>query len=352
MTRERLHLLLGTALLSALGAGCGAGVREGDASPDAGTVTPPDDSGVVDARPPMADAGVACAPVPSTQMCEESVYYPCELPIALADPQAPSREECMVLCAPALDDAGATFFGCFFATGSGSSGGDVAGVRVSCTSCAIGRRPADLVADEPWTGADVVAEALAEMAHIEAASVHAFRRLAHALAELGADAELVARARRAARDEIAHARLVSQLARARGVAPRRVVIDRTRKTTTFELALENAVEGCVHETLGVAFLAHQRLYASDPELRAMAEALYEDELDHATLSWDLVALFARHLATDERDALAQAQSRALAAVIREVRDIDPRVRERLGLPTPHVVAGVVAHLEASLYAAA
>jgi hypothetical protein len=103
---------------------------------------------------------------------------------------------------------------------------------------------------------------------------------------------------------------------------------------TFELALENAVEGCVHETLGVAFLAHQRQHARDPELRAMAAAFYDDELDHAALSWDLVALFARHLTPAQHRALAEARSRALAAVVRETRDIDADVRERFGLPAP------------------
>jgi hypothetical protein len=237
-------------------------------------------------------------------------------------------------------------------TGATPSGGDAATLRVGCASCAVGRRPADLVEGEPCAGADPVAVMLAEMARVEAASVHAFRRLAHTLAELGADADLVARARRAARDEIAHARLVARLAKARGVAPRRVEVDRAHAPTTFALALENAVEGCVHETLGVAYLAHQRLHAADPELRAMAEALYEDELDHAALSWDLVAFFARHLDAAEREALALAQARALEAVSLEAKGLDPRVREHLGLPAPHVVAALVANLEPTLYAAA
>jgi hypothetical protein len=119
----------------------------------------------------------------------------------------------------------------------------------------------------------------------------------------------------------------------------------------FELALENAVEGCVHETLGVAYLEHQRHHAEDPALRALADALYEDELDHAALSWDLVTFFDRHLDPAERAALRSARARALDEVTRELHSIDPSVVSALGLPPPAVVGRIVDSLRTTLFAA-
>lgn len=349
MTRTRLQHLLTSALVLALPA-CGGSVV--DPSAFQGDTGPSDTGGPSDAASDSgADVAIdtgACTPIPDDATCAEKVTYPCGLPIALAG-TSPTAEECEELCAPIE-----------FHTGTGGPVycyvyGDDAGASrtVSCASCAVGRKPHDLL-DEPCDVRDEtpVARALAEMARIEAASVHAFRRLERSLGELGADEGTLARVRRAARDEIAHARRVSSLAKARGGLRRPVRVDRARRASTYELALENAVEGCVRETLGVAYLAHQRAHAADPELRALADALYEDELDHAALSWDLVAFFDDHLDADERASLREAQRRALDEVVDEIGRVDPRVAQALGLPPRAVVARLVEGLRGSLFAAA
>lgn len=338
MTRDRLHLLLTSALFGALSA-CGGVVTEtggADAGSDAAT------DAAKDVSPP--DTGDECRPIADNSTCNERVTYPCGLPITLAGP-APTADECKTLCAPI------TFTGPSGATFCNVWSDDVGTSKtVSCASCAIGRKPADLIEGEPCTGDDPVGVALAEMARVEAASVHAFRRLEQALVALDADDALLARVRRAARDEIAHARLVTGLARERGVSPRKVTLEANHAASTFELALENVVEGCVHETLGVAYLEHQRLHAEDAALRAMAEALYEDELDHAALSWDLVAFFDRHLDGRQRATIRQARARALDDVIVEMGCIDPTVSSALGLPPQHVVAELVNNLRETLFA--
>lgn len=358
MTRSRLQLLLSSALFAALAPACGGSVAS-EAADDGGTEdagadtrvvktdtgsNPVDTSTVVDTSTPV-DTG-SCAPIPDNTSCNEKVIYPCGLPFAPTSP-SPTNEECKRLCAPIDFAFEPTYIYCSVA---GSGGG---GPMVYCASCAVGRKPADLIdCDElPCEGEDPIGTALAEMARVEAASVHAFRRLEQSLAGLGADHELRARARRAARDEIAHARSAARLAKKRGAKPRPVRLSRDITPSTFELALENAVEGCVHETLGVAYLEHQRDHAADPELRAHAASIYDDELDHAALSWDLVAFFDRHLDDAQRAELRRAANRALDDVVTEMGRIDPSVRTALGLPEPAVVSRMVGTLRETLFAA-
>ena len=97
----------------------------------------------------------------------------------------------------------------------------------------------------------------AQLAALEAASVPAFRRLARDLEALGAPTHLIQRAREAARDEIRHARQMRQLANRIGGAPVPFTLAADRPRTRFELAMENAVEGCVRETLGAALAMFQ-----------------------------------------------------------------------------------------------
>lgn len=345
MTRQRISLLLSSALLAALAPACGAVVDtrpsdDGGTKEDAASDTASDT--VTDTSPP--DTG-RCTPVADNTMCGEMVTYPCGLPIKLANPGAPTTDECKQLCAPIKYTYTNPVIYC---STSPTEGG--AGALVRCASCAVGRKPGDLLDDDgECDGEDPVGRALAEMARVEAASVHAFRRLERTLGELGAEPSLRARARRAAREEITHARSAARLANKRGARPRRVRVSNA-VPSTFDLALENAVEGCVHETLGVAYLAHQRQFATDPELAAHAAAIHDDELEHAALSWDLVAFFDGHLTDEQRKELRAARDRALDDVIAESARIHPVVRTALGLPSRDVVAKMVGTLRETLFA--
>jgi hypothetical protein len=353
----KLRHVLSTALLAAMAspAACGGSVGT-DTPTDGGTDSSGSDTSGSDTA--LTDTlgrdtivvpdTASCPPTVSGAACSETVTYPCGLPITLATPGAPTTDECKVLCLPA--DAGVgTFVSCWLS--SPTSGPSQ---TVNCTSCAVGRKPADLRDETPCdvADADVVAGALAEMARIEAASVHAFRRLGGALVRMGAPSSLRARVRSAARDEIRHARIVSRLARARGGRIRRVTLDRSAPSpSTFDLALENAVEGCVRETLGVAYLAHQRAHAEDASLRAMADELYEEELAHAALSWDLIEVLEGSLDDAQRAQLRQAQERALTEVVDEAARMNETVRRAFGLPTGRTVSRLVRHLRGTLFAA-
>jgi hypothetical protein len=127
----------------------------------------------------------------------------------------------------------------------------------------------------------------------EHASVPAFERLAWELAEHGAPASLVARARAAAAQEIRHARTCFELATAylgrhvRATDLPHVRVRRARPLS--EIARESWWDGCIGEggaaQLVLARAANARDFA---ERRALTE-IARDERGHATLAADIVA---------------------------------------------------------------
>ena len=117
-------------------------------------------------------------------------------------------------------------FGCSLLEGEGCTGGmynpvDGGPVTLSCPGClgsGGGRRPRGLVRPPAPRAPTALGAYFAAMAHDEAASVHAFRRMRDELAAHGAPAALVRAAARSARDEEQHARLMARHARGHGAA--------------------------------------------------------------------------------------------------------------------------------------
>lgn len=124
----------------------------------------------------------------------------------------------------------------------------------------------------------------------EHASVAAFARFSMALLHLGAPPELVEDAHRAALDEVRHARVCFGLAsRYAGTAigPGRLDVAASLEgelepVRVFETLFQ---EGCVGETLAALEAAQAARRAVDPTVRAVLEAIAEDEERHAALAW-------------------------------------------------------------------
>lgn len=121
--------------------------------------------------------------------------------------------------------------------------GPYGGIVADCSSYCDGRRPEGLV--RPGRGMRPDSELgafFALKAHLEAASVPAFERLAQELEEHGAPALLVRRARRSAQEEVRHARAMEALALRHGASIPEVVVEPFRPRSLEAMALENAVE--------------------------------------------------------------------------------------------------------------
>lgn len=208
----------------------------------------------------------------------------------------------------------------------------------------IGRRPEGLVIEEA-RGASREGAFFARMEHLERASIGAFRRLARELEAHGAPASLVRRAERSVRDEARHARVASRWRARHG--GERVPLARAPHGVRplVEIARENAVEGCVHETWGATIAALQARMAPDPALRADLERIARDEAAHAALAWSVDAWAAARLSGAERGSVraarADAAERLPAGVDRDLEDLGAAAAA-LGLPDPASAQRVVA----------
>jgi hypothetical protein len=202
-----------------------------------------------------------------------------------------------------------------------------------------GRRPEGLcveqLASASTNGRRAVGEYFASMTVLEAASVTAFRRLHRQLAAFGAPPELLARIRKATKDEIRHARATGALARKYGVVPAAPQIAACEASPSlFAIALENAREGCVRETFG-ALVAHlQTTRAADAEVRASMAVIADEETEHAALSWDIAAWIESQLGEDDRARLASERRDAFTTLAQELAlPVDPRVAHASGIPS-------------------
>jgi hypothetical protein len=148
----------------------------------------------------------------------------------------------------------------------------------------IGREPTGLIPVPVLGGGSALGDFLAHCARLEEASVYAFERMVLELTALGAPSALIERARAAADDERGHAAVVGQLARARGGRVQAAQVAPATLRNLEQIALENAVEGCVRETYGALVGAYQASHALDLALRTSMAAIAQDEARHASLS--------------------------------------------------------------------
>ena len=230
------------------------------------------------------------------------------------------------------------------------STGELARMESAPTNCTVGRRPAGL---QPTAAAVcerfAVAEYLAAAVTLEAASVYAFRQLARELTEHGAPAELIAWATRAALEEVRHTQLMAAEAERYGATPVAPHVVPVAARTLFDIALENAVEGCVRETFG-ALVAHQQAaVAHDPNLARVMSTIARDEASHAELAWRINAWVEPRLEASERAQLASARREALAALHRAA-DADTMPESAahvVGLPSSALQHATLDQLRAS-----
>jgi hypothetical protein len=213
------------------------------------------------------------------------------------------------------------------------------------TQC--GRRPQGAVFARAEGGP--LATLFGGMAALEAASVPAFRRLSRELSDLGAPRRLVRAARRSARDEVAHARTTKHLARRFGSKAASFVVPARSERSIVELALENAVEGCVRETFGALVATYQASHARDAEIRCAMQRIARDETRHAALAQSVDRFLQRRLTVSERSAIRAAKRTALAQLAREVATpADGEIIDRAGIPSPPTARRLLEGLTALL----
>jgi hypothetical protein len=179
------------------------------------------------------------------------------------------------------------------------------------------------------------------MAYLEAASVLAFEQLANQLSGFAAPNELIERCRVAASDERAHARWLTVLAQRRGACVP-MVAQTPAKSELLDVALHNAVEGCVHETFAALLAACRAQRATSPVLRRVFAKIAADETVHGQLAWDIHAWLQTRLAPEHAAAVTAAQQLALARLPGRARELASQPAE-LGPLTDAEALAVALH---------
>lgn len=214
--------------------------------------------------------------------------------------------------------------------------------------CAVGRRPEGLAPGGYDDG--TLGGWLAEVAHLEAASIAAFGRLSRELAAHGAPGRLVRAADSGRVDEVRHAAMMGELARRHGAEVREPDAGDLPIRSLFAIALENAVEGCVRETFGALVATFQARRASDARIRCIMHVIAADETKHAELSWDVAAWIEPRLTPDERAAIARAKAEAVADLATALATpLAADVHDRAGMPSPGEARRMIAELEGALW---
>jgi hypothetical protein len=340
--------------------GMDAGADTGGGNQDSGNPTgDAGDGGMVTCTvsdPYDSDAGIVydAAGVDGGENCYYFRDYSCG-----PSPNFPPASNCYLTlsdCANICPSDAGSFFDCKFWEGYGCTDGGTTWAsgepaRIGCGICAgVGRRPEGLEEPAACDAESELGDYFARAAHLESASVHAFRALVDELQALGAPASLVKMAGRSAEDEVRHARATRRLARRFGGVAPRVRVRRPARRALLEIAIENAVEGCVRETFGAMVASWQAANAVDARIRRSMARIAEDETRHAALAWALARWIEPKLDEAGRARVARARARAVKDLLREAESPPATTLvSTAGLPNERVAKALASELRAALW---
>jgi len=226
----------------------------------------------------------------------------------------------------------------------------VLSVQCGYPPCIGGRRPSGLRSTPKVSGSRPVAQFWRQMSHLEAASVIAFDVLRRELRAHGAPRGLIDRARRAAADEVRHARITAQLCRANGGRCARASVSAPKRVRALDaVARENSVEGCVRETYGALVSLWQARHAGDARTRHAMRLIAVDEVSHADLAWSVASWAEPRLGGSARRRIDAARRRALAELVESTEQPIPAECVTVaGLPHPVVARKLAERMGAML----
>lgn len=213
----------------------------------------------------------------------------------------------------------------------------------------VGRMPVGLYI-HPHVAANQLGDYFADMAAMETAAITAFRYLVLELTAYQAPTTLIRLAQAAIEEETRHAQMAGLLSQACGTAVPMVEVPDFQLRTLFEIALENAVEGCVNETFAAACGLWQHQQAGFEVFRQVIGHIAEEEVGHAALSWAIHEWAMPQLTPEQQDYIRQAQREAVDTLAQKfLREETPLVRYAVGLPQQADAANLFQQLRSQLW---
>lgn len=278
------------------------------------------------------------------QNCADVWQSPCGVPKDVIVEDGLTEEECAKVCGNKTSNGG-PYWGC-----TPHLTDELPGPSFDCFTCVEGRRPEGYV--DP--AVDGTARGwLAHAADLERVSVDAFQILGRELAHHGAPSSLVRSAEAAEADEVRHTRALSALAVREGASLSSTAVTHGGPRALVDIALENAVEGCVRETYGALVAGWQAQHAERGDIRRVMRGIYADETVHAELAWDVHAWIRDRLDPSQRARVEQAMRDAVAELERAASGpVGADLVAALGLPPAAEARKLVEGLRSHLFAAA
>ena len=176
---------------------------------------------------------------------------------------------------------------------------------------------------------------LSRAAQSERSSVQSFLLLAKELEYHGAPCDLIDRLRTAAREEVVHARMMHHLCIENDVSIPKCQDSILPKRGLFEIALENVVEGCVHERYAALQAHYQACNVQEERLRSIFSRIAHEETGHTALAEDLHIWFMSQLSKEEQSSVLRAKNEAQCALEKSLlaREEKPEMLSFWGLPS-------------------
>jgi hypothetical protein len=159
----------------------------------------------------------------------------------------------------------------------------------------------------------------------------------------------VQRCAQSALEEIEHTKLTSALAHSFGAEPALPAMASLAVRGALEIAIENAVEGCVRETYGALLAYHQAATARLPYVREVMIAIAQDEARHAELAWAISRWLEPQLSPAERAQIALERAAAMQK-LEAGSDLELGSTERaaIGWPSRHAQEVLLSRLQLAL----
>ena len=223
-----------------------------------------------------------------------------------------TEESCSNLCATELDTYYDYLCACDY------QGVDSDGMHpVTCefTQCAVeGRVHGGIQKLTQSTGCSGLGRYFARAYHAEASAVEAFLELRKELSFHNAPTELIDRCFLAAKEEIVHAQMMAKLAEIHQGELPELSFGTFEPRALLDLALDNAVEGCIFETFSALKMLQQAQRATDPVIAQTLKSIARDEVNHAELSWAIHRHLMTELSTEEQTLVQKAQKEAITQI--------------------------------------
>ena len=158
------------------------------------------------------------------------------------------------------------------------------------------------------------------------------------LEDLHAPLEFYQRCQRAAEQEVMHARLMAKQCFKENSSPPPLKFGQLPKRSIFELAMDNAIEGCVFETYAALRAHYQANHAQDLNIKKIMKLIAKDETEHAQLAWDIHQWLMKQLTKQQQLEIHRAQQKAFEKLAQEVaKDAQTELGHQLGNPQETLV---------------